>query len=732
MAKNIGKKGNGAAVKAKMTKMKEAAKKIKVPKLSLEGVKIPTPGMKKTAGKAVASKKGNSKIGYKLIFAFCVPVVLIVILGTVSYNLSVKSIKKQYEQSVIDTVASMSLNCNLLCENVQNKAAEFASNEYIQAYYTKSYKANAAEAQSCYRSVQTVLTTVRGTSSYIANYAVFGENGNGVTSTTSSTPKGAYEAYLETEEGARFSSGSGNENYWSGYHTYLDENTGSKPESYAVAYTRTFAKGNGFISLDITTDAIQEVLTNIDNGKGSYVALFTPDHRVLTMQDGSLVTTDLFDGSNVEEKALAAEEAGNSYVNFNGKNYLLSVSPIGTTGMAVASIVPKATILSTASGIRNTTIIIVILACAIAMLIGSIMAQGISREVTGLKKQMDKVSGGDFTTEFTTKRNDEFKLLAGGMTDMLHNIRQLMQNVIDFIAAVSESTDGVAGTANTMVDSMTGINTAMEEVAQGVTRQAEDTDVGLQEMTKFSDKLNLVHGRTGDMKDNSTQAMKAIESGKVMVYELSDKSKAAAEITDILIQNIADVEENSKSIGSIIATISEIAEQTNLLSLNASIEAARAGEAGKGFAVVAEEIRKLADQSAEAGSHIRQIVGVIQQKTQITADSAKRAEEFLKNQAESIEGTVDIFSEINTNVTDLIQVLGEVTASMEEMVSDKEKVFDSIRSIAAVSEETAASAEEVTATVNGQLTDAQKLAAAAEELDQEVSRLQDALSKYQV
>ena len=123
---------------------------------------------------------------------------------------------------------------------------------------------------------------------------------------------------------------------------------------------------------------------------------------------------------------------------------------------------------------------------------------------------------------------------------------------------------------------------------------------------------------------------------------------------------------------------------------------------------------------------------MIQQKTQITADSAKRAEEFLKNQAESIEGTVDIFSEINTNVTDLIQVLGEVTASMEEMVSDKEKVFDSIRSIAAVSEETAASAEEVTATVNGQLTDAQKLAAAAEELDQEVSRLQDALSKYQV
>lgn len=677
-------------------------------------------------------KTKNSKIGYKLILAFCVPVLLIVILGTVSYNLSVSSIKKQYEQSVMDTVSAMSLNCNLLCENVQNKAAEFASNEYIQEYYTKSYKADAAEAQSCYRSAQAVLTTVRGTSSYIANYAVFGENGNGITSTSGNTSREAYAEYMATDEGARFESTSGNESYWSGYHTYLDENVGSSADKYAIAYTRTFAKGNGFISLDITTDAIEEVLVNIDNGKGSYVALFTPDNRALTMEDDSLVTTDIFSGSKVEEAALAATEAGNSYVTFQGESYLLCVSPIGKTGMVVASIVPKATILSAASQIRNATVIIVIVACLVALFIGTMMAQSISKEVKTLSKQMAQVSAGDFTTEFDTKRNDEFKLLAGGMTDMLHNIRDLMQNVVEFITEVNKSTDGVASTASTMAESMTGINTAMEEVAQGVGRQAEDTEVGLQEMTKFSNKLNQVYEGTGAMQENSKQAMTAIENGKVMVYELSDKSKAAAEITDVLIQNIADVEENSGNIGSIIATINEIADQTNLLSLNASIEAARAGEAGKGFAVVAEEIRKLAEQSAEAGSHIREIIGVIQEKTQITSESAKRAEEFLKTQAESIEGTVDIFSEINTNVTNLIRVLVEVTGNMEEMVTDKEKVFDSIRSIAAVSEETAAAAEEVTATVNGQLSDAQKLAAAAEELAEEVSRLQELLSQYKV
>lgn len=684
-------------------------------------------------GKKTQSKNRKPiKIGYKMILGYCVPVILMVLLGVVSYQRSMKSIKAQYEQSVIDTVSAMSQNCQLLCQNVQNKGAEFASNDYLQTYYTKAYKADAIEAQSCYRSVQNVLTTSRGTSSYIYNYVVFGENGNGITSGTRSTNAETYREYLESEEGKRFEEASGNKAYWSGYHNYLDGVVEMNPDKYALAYTRTFAKGNGFISLDITTEAIQDILMNIDNGAGSYVLLFTPDKRALTMEDGKLITTDLFRDSNVEEQALSATEAGNSYLKFDGDKYLFSVSPIGNTGMSVVGLVPEKTILSAASEIRAFTIIFVLIAAVVALLIGMVISNGISKEVGKLNKQMKKVSDGDFTTEFLTNRNDEFMLLANGMTDMLHMIRQLMQNVVTFIGTVNESSEEVSGTANAMSVSMQDINTAMEEVAQGVGSQAEDTESSLKEMSGFSDKLNIVYHGTAEMKENSDQAMEAIEKGKQMVYELSDKSKAAAEITNILIQNIAEVEENSANIGSIIETIREIADQTNLLSLNASIEAARAGEAGKGFAVVAEEIRKLAEQSAEAGTHIREIVTVIQQKTEITSDSAKRAEEFLNNQAESIEGTVDIFSEINTNVTELIRVLGEVSNNMDNMITEKESVLQSIRNIAAVSEETAASAEEVTATVNAQLPEAEKLAEEAEKLSEEVSTLQEVLAKYKV
>lgn len=723
----------------KIPDLKKVQDKKKIPDRKKEQSKKKLPDLKnglmntgnKLAGYMPKSKK-TGKIAYKLIIGFCVPVVLIVLLGTISYRLAVNSIETQYEQAATDTVSAMSLNCNLLCENIQNKAAEVAANDYIQTYYTRGYAAGGAEAQTSYRSANEVVINAKNSIDYIYSFSVFGEAGNGMTSMNGNVPADAYTQYMDSAEGQRFDSASGNTGYWSGYHTYLDEAFSTKTDKYAITYTRTFAQGNGFISLDIASEAIQEVLATVDNGAGSYVVLFTPDSRALAIEEGKLVTTDIFAESEVEEKALAAEESGSSHVSFDGESYLLSVSPIGKTGMAIVSLVPESTILASATQIRTSTVVFVILACVIALVIGTILARGISREVNRINKQMQKVSNGDFTTEFVTKRNDEFKLLTNGMTDMLNNIRQLLQNVVTFIDSVSSSSEGVASTADTMANSMLGINAAMEEVALGVSRQAEDTENGLREMSSFSDKLNKVYQGTEDMQNDSKQAMSAIEKGKVMVYELSDKSKAAAEITDVLIKNIQDVENNSKNIGSIIETIREIAEQTNLLSLNASIEAARAGEAGKGFSVVAEEIRKLADQSAEAGSHIREIVEVIQQKTQVTTESAKDAEEFLKNQAESIAGTVDIFGEINTNVTNLIHVLGLVADSMENMISDKERVLDSIRSIAAVSEQTSASTEEVTATVNNQLSDAQKLAAAAEELSDEVSRLQEALNKYNI
>ena len=225
--------------------------------------------------------------------------------------------------------------------------------------------------------------------------------------------------------------------------------------------------------------------------------------------------------------------------------------------------------------------LIIAAAFVIVFIIGLYISNGISKDLLRTCRSLDLVSSGDLTTDFYTSRNDEFKLLNLSMNKMLENTRNLIGDMKQFGSRVSASASDVSKTAEYVFEKMNIVSDSVDEVLEGIVSQASDTEEVAVKMSEFSNKLNSIYENSEQMNVTADETIRTINSGKIIVEELNQKTQDTVGITNDLIQEIGEVQKKTDNIESIVKYISGIAENTNLLSLNASIEAARAGEAGE-------------------------------------------------------------------------------------------------------------------------------------------------------
>jgi methyl-accepting chemotaxis protein len=169
---------------------------------------------------------------------------------------------------------------------------------------------------------------------------------------------------------------------------------------------------------------------------------------------------------------------------------------------------------------------------------------------------------------------------------------------------------------------------------------------------------------------------------------LSDTTRTvqhANEMAETSAGSVQSLAAKGQEIGSVVSLIQDIAEQTNLLALNAAIEAARAGEAGRGFAVVAQEVKALAEQTANATEEIARQIGEIQEETQTSVSAIQKIAEVMgqvEDRAAAISASVEqqgaATSEISTNVQLAAQGSGRLNAT----VGDVGKAIDEARASA--------------------------------------------------
>lgn len=723
----------------KVKPKKEKLKKEKVRKPKKERIKKERPA-KQTERKPQPKKTGNSRkaakdkgmglrgIQVKLIGAFMIPVILFVIIGFMIYSKCSTTLNSTYEASANTSVGTLEEYLGLGFENIELMATRLSINSAITSYYTGSE----VKSESMLMDTKVALSNESTADKFIDHIIVCAKSG------TACSEKGAirgdvYNAFVESEEGKNVESEIGMGSMWISSHPAIDEVTGYDSDEYALSLV-TVLKNNsnksvGYIIIDVKTSFIQDILDNAQISDNSIKGFVLEDGSQVLSGDSDIKFTD----TDFYQEALAGENLqGSKEVSYEGADYLFTYSRIEGTNMLVCAMVPQKEIMAGAQAILRYTLIAVAICAVIAIVVGSVLASGISKAIRKVNRVLKKTSDGDLTGQISMKRKDEFNVLSSSITNMIGSMKDLILKMTNVSGHVSDSAVQVGTNSEVLLEVTKNITEAVDYINSGISRQAQDTESCLEQMNGLAERINVVHENTDEISEIAQEAQGAIENGMVIVANLGEKVQGTTEVTETIIREIRELNKESIAINSIIGTINEIAEQTNLLSLNASIEAARAGEAGRGFAVVSEEIRKLAEQSGNAGNQIGEIINHIQERLAATIETAGLAGESVAFQTEALNNTVDVFKNISQQVSKLAEDVEKITQSVGGIEQAKEDTMNAIESISTTSNQTESASEELARSTEKQLQAVEVLNDAVKRLQMDAEDLDTSVSIFKV
>jgi methyl-accepting chemotaxis protein len=342
-----------------------------------------------------------------------------------------------------------------------------------------------------------------------------------------------------------------------------------------------------------------------------------------------------------------------------------------------------------------------ILGFIIAIILGFLISSIISSNVRQVSVFAEALGNGDLTKSININSKDEIGNLAKSLNQAGTNVRKLISQIIDSAGEISATSEELSATTQEISSKMEMVNQSTEQISKG----AQDLSTVTEEVSASTQEIDAT---TNKLANESNDA--AISVREIRKRAIDIKSKASKNIEDGNLiyeekrSNIIKAIEDGKvvkEVKTMADSIGSIAEQTNLLALNAAIEAARAGDQGKGFAVVAEEVRKLAEQSAQAVTNIQNMVLQVQTAFNNLSQSGQDVLEYMANDVKpSYQLLMDTGIQYETDAEFVSNMAEEIASSSKQMNEIVEQVSNAIQNVSATAEESASGSEEILSNIN--------------------------------
>ncbi|KLI30316.1 methyl-accepting chemotaxis protein [Brachyspira hyodysenteriae] len=494
----------------------------------------------------------------------------------------------------------------------------------------------------------------------------------------------------------------------------------------AYAPLRLFGRDIGYIISESSIGNIDNMIKN-DNilSKWSYIyyvsvkrdVILSSDSRYIAESSSEILSSSPELAENIEnfEKSFGNNKSFEIFypINIAGKrsiavvSYIEELKIIGLYHKDINTIIKDSDINSIIFNFIFLFISIFILFFGIYLIILKILLSSISRANESTKMLLG--GNGDLRKRILSKNNDEigvliynFNLFLSSLDNLIGDLKVESYKVFEEIKVIEtiidENTNRINDQSSSITESVASVNniiTSIQNVTNSTDQQRHafsSASIAVEELLQTIYKINDNMERQSsaveqtsasieEMISNITSVARSVNKADSFSKKLLVDAHDGGDTVDEVIEAVRGIEESSDQIKEIVNVIQGIAEQTNLLAMNAAIEAAHAGEQGRGFSVVADEIRSLAEHTADNTKSITNIIKAITKRIEETVELASNSGKSLDNILDMSENTARVVSEINTanselevggrDILETIRHLNNITTGVKDSVKEQ-------------------------------------------------------------